>query len=262
MSTHFTSPFGANANPFGPRDGNTAGGNVMHRVIEEDEADTVASPTASNFGRPAHTGFRSPFGGPFGGGDAPFDTPPTVRSPPNPDHYPPEYNFGRRTSVSAESLKPSADSFDTNWTPPFHEKTPDQLERLTKAIESNFLFSHLEDEQNIQVLGALNEKPIPAKDIKVCANVLRILSIATNSARRSSAKETPAISSMSWRRALSMSTSTAAARCNLGRTAWARRLAPSRPEAHLASLRSCTTPLGQRRSFLPNLGAHSGHWTA
>jgi cAMP-dependent protein kinase regulator len=63
-------------------------------------------------------------------------------------------------------LKPSADSYD-NWSPPFHEKTPDQIERLKHAIEGNFLFSHLEDEQSAQILGALVEKPIPAKGIKV-----------------------------------------------------------------------------------------------
>jgi len=100
------------------------------------------------------------------GGDAPTDLPPTVRSPPNPDSYPAQYNFNRRTSVSAESLKPSAHTYD-NWSPPFHEKTPDQLARLKKAIEGNFLFSHLDEEQSSQILGALVEKPVPAKDIKV-----------------------------------------------------------------------------------------------
>jgi cAMP-dependent protein kinase regulator len=38
---------------------------------------------------------------------------------------------------------------------------------LRKAIEGNFLFSHLEDEQSAQILGALVEKPIPARGIKV-----------------------------------------------------------------------------------------------
>lgn len=100
------------------------------------------------------------------GGDASNDLPPTVRSAPNPDSYPAQYNFNRRTSVSAESLKPSADEND-NWSPPFHQKTEDQIARLKKAIEGNFLFSHLEEEQSAQILGALVEKPIPARDIKV-----------------------------------------------------------------------------------------------
>jgi len=117
----------------------------MQSLAEEDENDPRAPPSA--------------FSGPFGG-DASAD--PSS----NPDNYPAQYNFNRRTSVSAESLKPSADTYD-NWSPPHHEKTPDQLARLQKAIEGNFLFSHLEDEQSSLILGALVEKPIPAKGIKV-----------------------------------------------------------------------------------------------
>lgn len=144
MSNQFTSPFGANANPFG---GNQA---QMHSLAEEDENDPIASST-----------------GPFGG-DGSTETPPTARGPPTADsNYPAQYNFNRRTSVSAESLKPTADNPNDNWSPPFHEKTQDQLDRLKKAIEGNFLFSHLEDEQSSQILGALVEKPIPAKGIKV-----------------------------------------------------------------------------------------------
>ncbi|POR34616.1 cAMP-dependent protein kinase regulatory subunit [Tolypocladium paradoxum] len=159
MSGPFTSPFGANANPFGG-DRSQAGSNVMHRVVEEDEND-IASPDSGTFGGGSGLSFSGTFGG-----DASAGTPPTVRSPPNPDSYPAQYNFARRTSVSAESLKPSADNKD-NWSPPFHEKTPDQLERLKRAIQGNFLFSHLDEEQSAQILGALVEKPIPAKGIKV-----------------------------------------------------------------------------------------------
>ena len=160
MSSPFTSPFGANANPFGG-DRSHVESNVMHRVVEEDENDTIGSPNSGNF---AGSGLN--FSGTFGG-DASGDTPPTVRSPPNPDGYPAQYNFNRRTSVSAESLKPNADNND-NWSPPFHEKTPDQLERLKRAIQGNFLFSHLDEEQSSQILGALVEKQIPARGIKVC----------------------------------------------------------------------------------------------
>ena len=138
----FKSPFGANANPFGG-----GSSNMMHRVAEEDENDPSAPP-------------------PTFGGDASGDAPLTGRGQPNPDSYPAQYNFGRRTSVSAESLKPGAEG-DDNWSPPFHEKSTDQLDRLRKAIEGNFLFSHLDDEQSYAILGALVEKPIPAKDIKV-----------------------------------------------------------------------------------------------
>ncbi|KAK9415353.1 putative cAMP-dependent protein kinase regulatory subunit [Seiridium unicorne] len=161
----FTSPFAANSNPFGG-DGkkNEASNGGLLNVVEEDENDNITSPTTPSFG---FSGFSSGhFRGPFGG-DGPTDGPPSsLRSPPNPDSYPPQYNFGRRTSVSAESLKPAADGND-NWSPPQIHKTQDQLDRLRKAIEGNFLFSHLDDEQNAQILGALAEKSIPAKDIKV-----------------------------------------------------------------------------------------------
>ncbi|XXH03805.1 choline phosphate cytidylyltransferase [Hypoxylon texense] len=166
--TTFTSPFAANSNPFGTDGGkpDASGGSSssLLNVVEEDENDTITSPTTPNFGvsNTSGTSFRGPFGG-----DGPLDGPPSsMRTPPNPDSYPAQYNFGRRTSVSAESLKPVADVND-NWSPPSYPKTPEQLERLKKAIEGNFLFSHLDDEQNAQILGALQEKPIPAKDIKV-----------------------------------------------------------------------------------------------
>jgi cAMP-dependent protein kinase regulator len=68
-------------------------------------------------------------------------------------------------------LKPVADTFD-NWQPPVHPKSQEQLGRLKKAIENNFLFSHLDDEQSAQILGALVEKPIPAKGIKVSTCLL------------------------------------------------------------------------------------------
>ena len=155
----FTSPFGANANPFGSARLDTS---AMQRVAEEDENDTVTSPTTPSFGHSSGSMFRGPFGG-----DSSSDAPHSgLRSPPNPEGYPAKYNFARRTSVSAESLKPVGDS-DDNWTPPVHPKTAGQLERLKKAISGNFLFSHLDDDQSAQVLGALVEKPIPTKGIKV-----------------------------------------------------------------------------------------------
>lgn len=169
--TTFTSPFAANSNPFGGdgRKVDSDSRSVRLNVVEEDEGDTITSPTTPSFGfstnnSPSPGAVRGPFGG-----DGPMDgPPPSLRSPPNPDSYPPQYNFGRRTSVSAESLNPAATANDT-WAPPMIPKTPEQLARLKKAITGNFLFSHLDDEQSSQILGALAEKSIPAKDIKVCA---------------------------------------------------------------------------------------------
>ncbi|KAF3021457.1 hypothetical protein G7054_g10584 [Neopestalotiopsis clavispora] len=168
MSSTFSSPFAANSNPFGS-DGkkNEAppAGSLLN-VMEEDETDTITSPTSPSFNSGFHNSGASPFRGVFGG-DGPTDGPPSsLRGPPNPDSYPPMYNFGRRTSVSAESLKPAGDGSD-NWSPPQIPKTQDQLARLKKAIGGNFLFSHLDDEQSALILGALAEKSIPAKDIKI-----------------------------------------------------------------------------------------------
>lgn len=155
----FTSPFGVNSNPFGSR----LETGSMQRVAEEDENDMITSPTTPSFGAPqANHAFRGHFGA-----DSSADTHMGgVRNTFTSDGYPAQYNFSRRTSVSAESLKPNADSND-NWTPPVHPKTQDQLERLKQALSGNFLFSHLDDEQSAQVLGALVEKPIPAAGIKV-----------------------------------------------------------------------------------------------
>jgi len=72
-------------------------------------------------------------------------------------------------SVSAESINPT-DSSNDNWSPPYHQKTPEQLARLREAIDKNILFNKLDVEQSDKVLGALVEKSIPAKDIKVCHN--------------------------------------------------------------------------------------------
>lgn len=168
----FTSPFG-NANPFGGDGGRSSNfrqpsPSGLGTMAEEGEEDTIASPISGRFNKASSPAF----GGPFGGGDGSHDGPPSSsRIPPNPDQYPAQYDFRRRTSVSAESLKPTADAND-NWTPPSYPKTPEQLQRLKTAIQGNFLFSHLDDEQSNQILGALQEKPIPAKDIKVCGHVL------------------------------------------------------------------------------------------
>lgn len=158
----FPGRLGTNVNPFG---GDGAGKDQLSsgsigKVVEEDENDTITSPTTATFGFGQGSAFGSPFGGDAAGEGPPSSFKPTAEG------FPSNYGMGRRTSVSAESLNPTASSND-NWTPPFHQKTEDQLSRLQKSISQNFLFSHLDDEQSAQVLGALVETPIPAKGIKV-----------------------------------------------------------------------------------------------
>lgn len=147
----------------------------MQRLEEEEEHDNMTSPTAAtfaavDFGKPRANdpaAGESAFGnfGGFGGSSKNQITqmPPIAGEGQN---IPSNYNTNRRTSVSAESLNP-ASADNENFTAPFHQKSPDQLSRLKTAVSGNFLFSHLDDEQSSQVLGALHEKPIPSKDIKV-----------------------------------------------------------------------------------------------
>ncbi|KAH8685997.1 putative camp-dependent protein kinase regulatory subunit [Tricladium varicosporioides] len=162
----FPGRHGTNANPFG---GPTAASSnteptisgTISKVMEEDENDTVTSPSTANFSFGKGGAFGSAFGG-----DAAADGPPSSFKSAGSEGFPSNYGMGRRTSVSAESLNPTASSND-NWSPPFHHKSDEQITRLKKSISGNFLFSHLDDEQSAQILGALVEKSIPAKGIKV-----------------------------------------------------------------------------------------------
>ena len=146
-------------NPFG------SGG--MQNLPEDEEMGAHASPTSASFRSNFPQGKSSDSANPFGG--SPFSPTGSGFHPSaisGSEGFPNNYTMGRRTSVSAESMNPQT-SINDNWTPPFHQKTPDQLARLRTAVAGNFLFSHLDDEQFSQVLGALVEKPIPARDIKV-----------------------------------------------------------------------------------------------
>nr|AHC12377.1 cAMP-dependent protein kinase A regulatory subunit [Curvularia lunata] len=182
LSQHHPNPQGRaensfpGSNPFStsPSIGSGFTKTTMQRLEEEEENDTMTSPTASTFAAvdfarartqasPAESAFGN-FGG-FGGSSKNNIT----QMPPLPGEgqaFPNNYNTNRRTSVSAESLNPTSSTAD-NFTPPFHHKTPDQLSRLKSAVSGNFLFSHLDDDQSAMVLGALHEKPIPTKGIKV-----------------------------------------------------------------------------------------------
>ena len=182
-------------NPFG-NGGQFGGGNRnVTSIEEEDESDPVGSPTDQKFntakgnaGESSGSPFAnaSPFGATAGGaaagatfgsawtpggdanGNAPDEGasgPPSSFRPMSNDSLPANYAVGRRTSVSAESMQPEADS--SNWQPPSFHKTPEQLQRLKTAVQANFLFSHLDDESFNLVLGALNEKKVPAASIKV-----------------------------------------------------------------------------------------------
>ncbi|KAF8252813.1 camp-dependent protein kinase regulatory subunit [Wilcoxina mikolae CBS 423.85] len=177
-SSTFSSPFGGlGASGYdGTRDA----------IGEEDELEDVHSPTAPSF-KPQYNmgapGSRSPSGrrthSPSGGGGSSrrrqqasgslflLSSPGSHLSPSlaQGSDFPSNYNRNRRTSVSAESLVPTAASDE--WSPPIHPKTREQMARLKSAVSNNFLFTHLDEEQFSQVLLALVEKPLPNKDMRV-----------------------------------------------------------------------------------------------
>ncbi|POY75137.1 hypothetical protein BMF94_1768 [Rhodotorula taiwanensis] len=68
---------------------------------------------------------------------------------------PVSYNLGRRTSVSAESLDPSAATQALPKT--VIPKTASQRARIEKAIANNLLFRNLDQEQHDDVLNAMKE---------------------------------------------------------------------------------------------------------
>jgi cAMP-dependent protein kinase regulator len=166
------------SNPFGTSPSGGFASSQMHRLEEEEENDTIASPTASSFppnamdnshnshNPNAGEGTFGNFAGFGGSSKGNRSEPPSALGHMDPQSFPNNYNMNRRTSVSAESLNPASSAND-NWTPPYHQKSDDQQSRLKAAVSGNFLFSHLDDDQSAQVLGALQEKPIPTKGIKV-----------------------------------------------------------------------------------------------
>ncbi|KAK4539205.1 hypothetical protein LTR36_000888 [Oleoguttula mirabilis] len=183
------------SNPFGATSASSSapsatGPGGMHSVAEEEEhPDDVASPTASSFppnatssatarsasphnsNTMAAAGGNSTFGNfGFAGASRGMSPPPSGSASSNsmeqPQSFPNNYNMNRRTSVSAESLAP-ASADDSSWKAPSYPKTQEQVSRLRAAVAHNFLFSHLDDDQTAQVLGALQERKVPAKDVRV-----------------------------------------------------------------------------------------------
>ncbi|KAH8548680.1 camp-dependent protein kinase regulatory subunit [Umbelopsis sp. PMI_123] len=68
------------------------------------------------------------------------------------------HNRGRRTSVSAESIQPSA---NPNYVRKVIPKTQEQRERIRLAVQNNFLFKNFDEEQYQDVVNAMEEKRVP-----------------------------------------------------------------------------------------------------
>ncbi|CAE6440063.1 unnamed protein product [Rhizoctonia solani] len=123
-------PFAPGASPR-PRPGQRAVTPSRHMTIhEEEEPPTPGSPAA-----PASSG-----------------SPAFLAPPPS--------ALGRRVSVSAESITPSA----SGSLPPMpsYPKTAEQLQRIKASIANAFLFRNLDTEQENAVLGAMQERSVPA----------------------------------------------------------------------------------------------------
>ncbi|KAI9277783.1 cyclic nucleotide-binding-like protein [Sporodiniella umbellata] len=65
----------------------------------------------------------------------------------------PNYNRGRRTSVSAESMAPAGDNFVKKVVP----KTESEMERIGNSVGNNFLFKNLDEEHHQDVVNAMVE---------------------------------------------------------------------------------------------------------
>lgn len=79
-------------------------------------------------------------------------------APTTPIGIPLNYNLGRRTSVSAESLDPSQATPMAKTVIP---KSASQRARIEASIKGNLLFRNLDDEQHADVLNAMKEVRVP-----------------------------------------------------------------------------------------------------
>lgn len=76
---------------------------------------------------------------------------------PLPSLPPTNYNRGRRTSVSAESMAPSVNQ---DFVKVIIPKSQAQAERIKVSISNNFLFRNLDEEQYLDVVNAMSEKRV------------------------------------------------------------------------------------------------------
>ncbi|PWY98409.1 camp-dependent protein kinase type II regulatory chain [Testicularia cyperi] len=78
---------------------------------------------------------------------------------------PPTFNLGRRTSVSAESMAPSATGTNQDGSPlpkTVIPKSEEQMQRIRGSIGNNLLFRNLEQDQYRDVLLAMKEVQVDA----------------------------------------------------------------------------------------------------
>ncbi|KAJ1018528.1 hypothetical protein NDA16_004810 [Ustilago loliicola] len=102
----------------------------------------------------------------------PINFPPTASAPTtisNAPIIPPTFNLARRTSVSAESMAPSAVNAQHDGSPlpkTVIPKSEEQMQRIRGSIGNNLLFRNLEQDQYRDVLLAMKEVKVDA-DVNV-----------------------------------------------------------------------------------------------
>ncbi|KAG0744219.1 hypothetical protein G6F62_008110 [Rhizopus arrhizus] len=79
-----------------------------------------------------------------------------------PSITPTNYNRGRRTSVSAESMAPTQDFIKV-----VIPKSQSQAERIRVSVSSNFLFRNLDEEQYQDVVNAMSEKQVESGTVVI-----------------------------------------------------------------------------------------------
>ncbi|PWN32045.1 camp-binding domain-like protein [Meira miltonrushii] len=123
--------------------------------------DTPMAQASSTFStsNPFSPSTGSTFGTPATGTGTPF----TAESAAGTFAPPANYNFARRTSVSAESLAPASGSpaSTPSLTEPLQKtvipKSDSQMQRIRTSIQNNLLFRNLDEEQERDVLLAMKE---------------------------------------------------------------------------------------------------------
>lgn len=76
---------------------------------------------------------------------------------------PPNFNRVRRTSVSAESITPTA--LGADYQKIVVPKTDEQRVRIETSIKNNFLFRSLDEEQHTDVVNAMVERKVAAGEV-------------------------------------------------------------------------------------------------
>lgn len=174
------SPFGGPRRATAPAGGPPSGSGNNHSGSNLAGTPLFASPFAAAPVQPPITGVES---SPFSGERPVFDNSPFGQMEQHHDEpNVPSYALGRRTSVSAESLVPAnqrsvapssglgttlEEDEDTPSQPsmPVFPKSDAQLDRIRTAIQPNFLFRSLTEEQEADVLAAMKEVTIGAGEM-------------------------------------------------------------------------------------------------